>query len=88
MHTVQTRVKAHSHIINACRPEQEKGNKVPVTHAHTHSKVQVSHSERELISYNRVWAYPCREPESKYGPEKAKPMRGTKRFCGTRGYYK
>lgn len=46
---------------------------MPVTHAHAHSKVQVSHSERENISYNLVWAYPCREPESKYGPEKAKP---------------
>lgn len=78
MHTVQTHVNTHSHILNACRPAQEKVNKVPVTHTHTHSKVQVSHSERESISYNRVWAYPCREPESKYGPELAKPMGGRK----------
>lgn len=42
-------VNAHLHILNACRPEQEKGNKVPVTHAHAQSKVQAFRKVKYLI---------------------------------------
>ena len=73
---VNTHNHTNIHTFTACRAALEKTNYHTV--AYTHSKLQVSNTVWENVSYNLVQAYPCIVPESENGPEEAKPVTGRK----------